>query len=417
MRKATMLVSAIAATFLFATAAFAAPLKPEAQAAVQTGLAAAQRQDFPGALAAFLDAQNADPTNPDIWFDLGLASAKLPEYEIHALAWFTAYLAAVPDSPRAAAIRAQMTDLDRSFEARMVAVLDQLDRIVAAAPLTASQANSFNIVRTAARANLGDTKGVRELKPGLFRDVESGDVLICSGTLDPAQLTGQPVAVEGYMCLFEAGKVDVAWNILDLGPNQYNSDTTIKAVMTPIAACAAKAFGNDAALNQIASDAAKDWGGPREQSDELAWARQNLLLMTVAWGKADLAAPLVKALGRYDGSDAAAVKADANAVLATHHHTDGSAVDDLFCDRYSPSSSTRYKLNELPALGRDGVRSVNAQRHDDSVDLSLASTWLVADMQKLSGASSFDLGALVGLYEDAYQVTWFYRQIHGPFSR
>lgn len=52
------------------------------------GLAAAQQQDWKLAIRYFLDAQKIDPDASQVWFNLGLASSKLPDHEFRAIAWF-----------------------------------------------------------------------------------------------------------------------------------------------------------------------------------------------------------------------------------------------------------------------------------------------------------------------------------------
>lgn len=96
---------------------------------VQKGLAAAQQQDWKLAIRYFLEAQKADPDAPQIWFNLGLASSKLPGYELRALAWFQAYLLAVSDAPNTDAIRQQIATLEVAFESRIGKIIDSLETI------------------------------------------------------------------------------------------------------------------------------------------------------------------------------------------------------------------------------------------------------------------------------------------------
>jgi tetratricopeptide (TPR) repeat protein len=107
----------------------ASGLKDAAKEPLQKGLAAAQQQDWKLAIRYFLEAQKADPDAPQIWFNLGLASSKLPGYELRALAWFQAYLLAVPDAPNTDAIRQQIATLEVAFESRMGKIIDALETI------------------------------------------------------------------------------------------------------------------------------------------------------------------------------------------------------------------------------------------------------------------------------------------------
>jgi len=105
-------------------------LSPQAQNAFDHGLAAAQQQDWQLAVRYFLDAQQADPDASQIWFILGLASAKLPGHEFRAIAWFKAYLLANPNANNATAVQAQITQLEVAFEVRLTKIVDALEPIV-----------------------------------------------------------------------------------------------------------------------------------------------------------------------------------------------------------------------------------------------------------------------------------------------
>lgn len=123
---------------LLTATAQAAELSPQAQEPFRKGLIAAQQRDWKLAVHYFLNAQKADPDAPEIWFDLGLASSKLPGYEVRAIALFKAYLLANPDAPNAAAIRGQIAALEAGFESKMGKIADQLESLLMlrkAAPL------------------------------------------------------------------------------------------------------------------------------------------------------------------------------------------------------------------------------------------------------------------------------------------
>ncbi|MDA8431224.1 MAG: tetratricopeptide repeat protein [Geobacteraceae bacterium] len=123
---------------LLTATAQAAELLPQAQEPYQKGLLAAQQQDWKLAVRNFRNAQKSDPEAPEIWFNLGLASSKLPGYEIRAIALFKAYLLANPADPRGAAIRSQIAALEAGFESKMAKIADQLESFLIlrkAAPL------------------------------------------------------------------------------------------------------------------------------------------------------------------------------------------------------------------------------------------------------------------------------------------
>jgi tetratricopeptide (TPR) repeat protein len=104
-------------------------LSPQAQGAFDRGLAAAQQQDWKLAIRYFLEAQKIDPDASQVWFNLGLASSKLPDHEFRAIAWFKAYLLANPAAGNAAAIRSQVERLQVNFESRLGKVVDALEPI------------------------------------------------------------------------------------------------------------------------------------------------------------------------------------------------------------------------------------------------------------------------------------------------
>lgn len=115
---------------LLTATAQAAELSPQAQEPFRKGLIAAQQRDWKLAVHYFLNAQEADPDAPEIWFNLGLASSKLPGYEVRAIALFKAYLLANPGAPKAAAIRGQIAALEAGFESKMGKITDQLESLL-----------------------------------------------------------------------------------------------------------------------------------------------------------------------------------------------------------------------------------------------------------------------------------------------
>lgn len=136
-----------------------AELSPQGQEAFSLGIDAARQQDYKLALSHFLNAQKADPDSPQIWFNLGLASAKLPGYELRALAWFQAYLLAVPDASNADAVRKQLSSLENKFESKMSQILDQLEPLLENDPSEDSKFLGQGIYLAYARSFLGDFEG------------------------------------------------------------------------------------------------------------------------------------------------------------------------------------------------------------------------------------------------------------------
>jgi tetratricopeptide (TPR) repeat protein len=97
-----------------------------ANEALEKGLAAAKANQFPLALEYLTAAQKADPDRSDIWFNLGLASSKMPGHEFRAIAFFEAYLLDQPKSPKRAAVEHLLKQLGLPIEARILAMLDEL---------------------------------------------------------------------------------------------------------------------------------------------------------------------------------------------------------------------------------------------------------------------------------------------------
>src|SRR4029078_5609564 len=101
----------VAQPFAVAQAA-PARLPPDAQEALDKGIIAAKVPDYPLAIRYFEEARKAAPEAPVVYLNLGIAESKIPGRELRAMAWFGAYLAALPQAPNAAALREQITALD-----------------------------------------------------------------------------------------------------------------------------------------------------------------------------------------------------------------------------------------------------------------------------------------------------------------
>ena len=89
-----------------------APLPPAAQQALDKGIIAAKVPDYPLAIRFFEEARKLAPQAPVVFLNLGIAESKMPSRELRAIAWFGAYLAALPEAPNAAAVRQQIDVLD-----------------------------------------------------------------------------------------------------------------------------------------------------------------------------------------------------------------------------------------------------------------------------------------------------------------
>jgi tetratricopeptide (TPR) repeat protein len=82
----------------------ATQLTPEAEAAMKKGIVAAKEQEWLIAIQSFQEARKIAPESPAVFYNLGLAESKIPGRELRAIAWFGAYLTAIPNAPNAAAV-------------------------------------------------------------------------------------------------------------------------------------------------------------------------------------------------------------------------------------------------------------------------------------------------------------------------
>lgn len=118
MHRLVVFFLALIATSHFVLAS-PAPLTPEAQADVGQGIEAAKTADYLSAIAHFQDARRLAPEAPTVLFNLGLAESKIPGRELRAIAWFGAYLTALPQSGNAAAVRDQITKLRETSDSNI----------------------------------------------------------------------------------------------------------------------------------------------------------------------------------------------------------------------------------------------------------------------------------------------------------
>jgi hypothetical protein len=160
-------------------AAAAKPAPPDADAIIAGGLADAQKQDFPAANDAFLEALALKPDAPQILFDLGLAEAQMPGYELRAIAWFKLYLVHAPNAANAMAVHAQLATMETAFEIKLGTIADGLEQVFKLRqtqhPLSSMQPSSAEALRSIAisvgwelaeiRFAIGDATGaLAELK-------------------------------------------------------------------------------------------------------------------------------------------------------------------------------------------------------------------------------------------------------------
>ena len=99
-----------------------AELPPAAEAAVDQGLVAIQKQDFMLANQCLQSAREKAPS-ADVCASFGQAEAKIPGRELRAICWLGAYLAAKPAAADAAAVRGQIDLLQSKSRAKILALI------------------------------------------------------------------------------------------------------------------------------------------------------------------------------------------------------------------------------------------------------------------------------------------------------
>jgi tetratricopeptide (TPR) repeat protein len=106
-------------------------LPSAARVAFDEGMVAVGQQQWTVAIRNFLKAQKAAPEAPEVLFNLGLAESKVPGRELRAIAWFQAYLFAVPAAANAGAVRKEMVNLKVRVEGTLDKLINQAGRLAA----------------------------------------------------------------------------------------------------------------------------------------------------------------------------------------------------------------------------------------------------------------------------------------------
>jgi hypothetical protein len=97
-----------------------ATITPEAEAALNSGLAAAREKDWDLAIKYFKEAKKASPFAPEVLFNLALAYDKADGCDLFAAAYYRAYLVAAPEAEEKDKIQARINDLVRHAETTAV---------------------------------------------------------------------------------------------------------------------------------------------------------------------------------------------------------------------------------------------------------------------------------------------------------
>jgi hypothetical protein len=103
-------------------------LPPRAEEARQRGLKAAGTGDWPAAVASFKEANQFAHASPALMFNLALAYQR-GGWPVQAAMYYRAYLAALPDAPNAAEVRAEIPKLIAGAEARALGLFDEAEHL------------------------------------------------------------------------------------------------------------------------------------------------------------------------------------------------------------------------------------------------------------------------------------------------
>ncbi len=147
------------------------PLRENDEAAFERGLGAVEIEDWAGAIQEFGQARRADPYFPPVLANLGLSHEKAG-HPLAAIAWFRAYLAAVPAAGNAVSVRTEISRLEDGVDAT---VKQSLENAWSRALAKSNREVMRGILRS--RAVLGDAEGAltlaRTVDPGLLPESEA----------------------------------------------------------------------------------------------------------------------------------------------------------------------------------------------------------------------------------------------------
>jgi hypothetical protein len=212
----------LAFTFAHAQSVAAYQASAIGRAAEQKGLAAARRSDFAEARANFLAARESDPYWPDNLYYLGLATSKLPGLELSAAAWFEAYLALEPKTPRAADIRTTIGHLVQTGRDHATVLTGAMQRMADAFPsdeLDARKAHEVLLTDELALLPLAhsDPNAYDMISNGIYPPLQGDTSKAWSAA---AWLTEKGVDKESLAREFAGwGRVELSSRILDKGQN------------------------------------------------------------------------------------------------------------------------------------------------------------------------------------------------------
>ncbi len=109
-------------------------LKPEAQAAMDRGLAAAKQQEWGLAKKYFGEAQESAEYDPKVLFNLALSWDRGGAAELMAIAYYRAYLAIAPGAGNTQQVRQRIVELDIAAEANVLKLVSKIKSLVGKMP-------------------------------------------------------------------------------------------------------------------------------------------------------------------------------------------------------------------------------------------------------------------------------------------
>ena len=113
---AALILFLVLAPFAGSPGTVPAPLPPAAQEAFDKGITAAKEGGYVLAIRYLQEARKLAPQAPQIFRSLGAVEAKIPGRELRAIAWYSAYLAALANAPDAAAVSKEISRLEVKSE-------------------------------------------------------------------------------------------------------------------------------------------------------------------------------------------------------------------------------------------------------------------------------------------------------------
>jgi tetratricopeptide (TPR) repeat protein len=196
----------LALSFLFALCrtdlpAQTANVSGAAREAFDSGVIAAGLPNYPLAIRFFEEARTLAPSDPVIFYNLGLAESQISGRELRAISWFSAYLATNPTAPNAAAVKELINLLDVRSQSNLSRLISSLQ----------DMANQF--AEDNKNANLSR---VAELW------AKTGDIAAAQRVANLIQNVDSKSRAQAYITKFqaEAGDIDAAQKTVELIQNE-----------------------------------------------------------------------------------------------------------------------------------------------------------------------------------------------------